>query len=1568
MNDLNVLVLEDEPFQRLVAVTALKKVVPGSILEAADGKEAVAILESCGHVDIAICDLQMSGMDGLAFLRHASLSGKVHSVILSSEVDPILRQATISMIECLGLNFLGDLGKPFSLERITALLTRYNARRQDLPRQIEVAELPSVADVVRGLDNGEFEAYYQPKVALDGGGLIGAEVLARWNHPHLGVLPPSHFLYVMETYNLVDKLFWQLFSQGLATRRKLAQLGQPINLAFNVHPSQLGSRALAENISALLTEFHLPPSSVMFEITETGLISAPASSLENLVRLRIMGCGLAMDDFGAGYSSLDRLCEFPFSQIKLDRTFVQKMKTQPRSCAVISSVVALAQALGISLVVEGVESDEQRVRLIELGCSIAQGYLFAVEAHPSLTLFSQLRIEHEDMAIAEDDWAWLRHKGHLRLGAALDETSPFNVRLDDENYEGITADVATLVGQLLGMRIKVVSFDTHADAVAALAAGKIDLLGSHYSSAGDSSLVLSQPYARDRLAVFKRMGEKRNSPEDLAGLSVAVAREHVGELRQRFPRARFVVFGSHDEAVAAVAFGHTDLYLDDVLSAYHRINRSYYGYVRFERFADARLEGGYGFLLRRGDTNLLRVVNSAIGAINQDRLESIARRWVGSGSLPTGQRIALTPQESRWIARHPVVRLVINDDLAPLAFFNSDETFSGIASDLLDMISRRTGLHFQVTPRSGGFPEQIGVLARKEADLAIMSRSSKREEMLRFTRSFLSTSYVLVTRADDKGRAESPGSLDGKRIAIPAGHVGMQQVRERYPQATMVEVGVALDAMNLVYEGRADAAVVPLVTARYYIVRLFRERLAIADLVPIGAATAHFAVRRGDAELQSILDKALLSISPDDLSDIVNRWRSPPGMSGQTWVDYILVITEILAIAAALLLLCLGWVTYQRRQIRVRARVEQALSDQLRFVEALTDCMPPPLYVRDVNGRMLSCNRSYLQSVGLSSEEVMNRTVLELPMENFETAPEFHRSYLMAMREGRTIEAVYPVALGGRERWIDHWIQPFRDSSGTIRGVICGWLDITEHRQLIDELEEAKNLADEASRAKTTFLATMSHEIRTPMNAVIGILELALKRAETGRVDRSSIEIAYASAKSLLELIGDILDIARIESGRLSLSPKRANLRELVESVARVFEGLARQKRLSLVLEIDSSINGDVLLDAMRFKQILSNLVSNAIKFTDEGSIRIRIDGRQVEPSLLQVNLCVEDTGIGISLGDQQQLFRPFAQVNRNLQNTEGTGLGLVISRSLCEMMGGRLVMSSELGQGTRIDVELRLQVLEPIVENVRAIPLGSRQARRLQVLVVDDHAVNRQILHQQLSFLGHDVEEAENGLSALNLWHGQPFDMVITDCHMPLMSGSDLARSIRQEERENGEEPVVIIGLTADAQPEEIERCIQAGMNECLIKPIGLDVLEERLLALGFAADELPVTIDAEPVAIPTAPRLYDLDSLHALTGGEPTMLRRLLDELLTSNRKDLETLEGLVQRQETGELAELAHRIKGAARVVRGEQLVESCRRLEDACLSPNASFAWVEECAVGVKLAILALDESLVEECTD
>ena len=377
MQNLNVLVLEDEPLQRLVTVTALKKVMPGQVHEAASGSEALALLEHCERMDIAICDLKMPGMDGLAFLRHASQSGKLHSVILCSQIEPILRQTTVSMIRRLGLNFLGDLGKPFNLERLTTLLTRYQNQRHGLVTALKKSELPTLADVIRGLDNGEFEPYYQPKVALDNASLQGAEALARWNHPQLGVLPPSHFLHIMEHHSLLDRLFWQLFDQGLALRRKLAQKGIPLSFSFNLHPSQLASQTLTESIAALLVLFQVPSSSITFEITETSLISAPASSLENLVRLRVMGCGLAMDDFGAGYSSLDRLCELPFSQIKLDGTFVRKMGHHPRSSAIISYTVALARSLGMSLIIEEVETREQQERLLELGCDIAQGFVFA---------------------------------------------------------------------------------------------------------------------------------------------------------------------------------------------------------------------------------------------------------------------------------------------------------------------------------------------------------------------------------------------------------------------------------------------------------------------------------------------------------------------------------------------------------------------------------------------------------------------------------------------------------------------------------------------------------------------------------------------------------------------------------------------------------------------------------------------------------------------------------------------------------------------------------------------------------------------------------------------------------------------------------------------------------------------------------------------------------------------------------------------------------------------------------------------------------------------------------------
>ncbi|MBB5191843.1 EAL domain-containing protein (putative c-di-GMP-specific phosphodiesterase class I) [Silvimonas terrae] len=377
MNTISVLVLEDHPFQRAIAVNSLAQIGVARVFSAADGEAALARLVECGGVDIVLCDLRMSGMDGLGFLRNAAETGLINAVVLTSDVDITLRNSVVNMIECLGLPFLGDLGKPFLIEKLEGMLRSYEREQALRNATPHVVELASLEDIESGLQNHEFVPYFQPKYSLQNGQVKGAELLARWQHPERGLLSPAAFIPVMEEHGLLDQLFWQMLDQGLRLQRQLAVMNQPMPVAINLDASQLSSPQLAYRIKDALQEHKLPPGGLVLEVTETGLIEAPAESMENLLRLRLMGCGLAMDDFGVGYSSFVRICELPFDQIKLDASFVRNLKTHVRSEAIIRSVVALAASLQIELVAEGIETTEQEQRLLELGCAVGQGYLFA---------------------------------------------------------------------------------------------------------------------------------------------------------------------------------------------------------------------------------------------------------------------------------------------------------------------------------------------------------------------------------------------------------------------------------------------------------------------------------------------------------------------------------------------------------------------------------------------------------------------------------------------------------------------------------------------------------------------------------------------------------------------------------------------------------------------------------------------------------------------------------------------------------------------------------------------------------------------------------------------------------------------------------------------------------------------------------------------------------------------------------------------------------------------------------------------------------------------------------------
>lgn len=1167
------------------------------------------------------------------------------------------------------------------------------------------------------------------------------------------------------------------------------------------------------------------------------------------------------------------------------------------------------------------------------------------------TLLGRSSPAHMDVKLDSSQWQWVRAQRELILGTSSPDYPPFDITISGTDYEGITADYAGIISDALDLPVRVQRFDSREAAMKALIAGQVDLLGTANGfEAVERDIKLSQPYSVDQPVLVTRVGDTRPLNEGLQGMRLSMVYHYLppADVVTTYPGAILKTYPSFQNAINAVAFNQADVFLGDTISTQYIINKGYLNNVQMSSFGKHEANG-FSFAVSGQNTQLLGVINQTLKAIPVDERIDISRRWsTGSDLMLTDQKLQLTQREERWIAQHPVVRVVVNEAYAPLTFFDAKGNFRGITADLLELVRLRTGLKFDVK-RSPSLTDMQNQVSEGQADMigALVS-SDVREDRLSFSRPYIDNSFVLVTRKD-KGSPSYLEQMDGKRLAITQGSPMLDWLRRKYPRVVPLEIDNPFQALDMLAVGRTEGAVVSLLSADYFLSSgIFEERLQMTATVGEDPALISMATSRNALELSSILDKALASIAPQDLAAINNRWRAYTPSSA-SWHDYQRLIYQIVIGAGLLLLGLLVWNAWMRRQIRQREAAERALSDQYEFMRALVDGTPHPIYVRDRDGLLQMCNDSYLRAFSAQREDIIGKSATEGVLGNAFEAREYAADYQRVMASNTALILDRPLHIGDRQLTIYHWILPFRDSLGEVQGIIGGWIDISDRRQLIEDLQAAKEQADAASRAKSTFLATMSHEIRTPMNAVIGMLELALKRADQGELDRSAIEVAYSSANDLLDLIGDILDIARIESGRLALNPERANLRQLVESVLRVFDGLARQKDLDLVLELDSRINTDVLIDPLRFKQILSNLVSNAIKFTPMGRVKIALQAvDNPDPQLLHLHITVQDSGIGISVEDQKRLFEPFAQADNTGQMARtGAGLGLVICRSLCMMMGGNLSLDSEPGNGTRISMNLLLTTLEPMTRQPVATKPPAAAHQVLRILIVDDHPANRLLLCQQLGFLGHHCEMAENGAQGLERWKADAFDLVVADCNMPIMNGYDMTSALRTHESVTEQPRCPVWGFTANAQPDEIERCRAAGMDDCLFKPISLSMLSERLTAISPLARAYPP---------------FSLDSISSLTGNRPEMVERLITQLQHSNHEDRLVLARLMPDNDRLETRELAHRIKGAARIISAASVVRACDALELAC-EPDVPDEHFHTCKQVVELAMIELEDALM-----
>jgi len=498
--------------------------------------------------------------------------------------------------------------------------------------------------------------------------------------------------------------------------------------------------------------------------------------------------------------------------------------------------------------------------------------------------------------------------------------------------------------------------------------------------------------------------------------------------------------------------------------------------------------------------------------------------------------------------------------------------------------------------------------------------------------------------------------------------------------------------------------------------------------------------------------------------------------------------------------------------------------------------------------------------------------------------------------------------------------------------VLSQFRTLLQRRQRLETLAErlsaARLEAESASRAKSVFLANMSHEIRTPFHGLLGMMSL-LQETPLSTQQSGYLHTAKESANHLLAILNDILDISKLESGNLHVVPEPVDLARLVREVDALMRVQARSKGLALHVTMDTEVPRWVRADATRLKQILFNLLSNAVKFTPSGHVHLKVELADKEPG--QLLFSVIDTGIGMDEETQARVFQRFVQGDDTTSRRHGgAGLGLEISRSLARLMGGDITVSSALGEGSGFRVNLPLPEVEPPAQGAAATPgADSTRARALQVLVAEDHPVNRAYLEAVLDKLGHAAVFAENGEEAVRAVQAQDFDIVLMDLHMPVMDGFAAARAIRALPLPRGAIPIV--ALTADAFQDSQELARQAGMDEMLTKPAHLPQLRDLLARYGGAS--------AGPVAAAAhsgdaGGDIVDratVEQFHASLS--PQKYALLLASFFESHGATMSRLRDSVTSGERSATRDQAHALKGAALSLGLRAVVEHSELLRRA-----------------------------------
>jgi two-component system sensor histidine kinase EvgS len=849
---------------------------------------------------------------------------------------------------------------------------------------------------------------------------------------------------------------------------------------------------------------------------------------------------------------------------------------------------------------------------------------------------------------------WIDKHPVVSVGGGVD-WAPFDFS-NDGKYQGIANDYLNLISKKTGLKFDI-QIDRWKNNLAKLKNHKLDLLPAvYYTKDRAKYMAFSNSYFNMLDYFFIRDDLNVHSIKDLDGKIVAIPRNyaHAIIIQNEFPNIKILWTDTFMEAIEAVLEHRADMLFDTYASIVYSLKK-----LAINTIIPFKAYNGKGVmkLHMAADSNkpiLANIINKALDDISSSERNEIYIKWLGDTYIG----YEFTKEEIEWIAKHPVIKIGIDRNWQPFEFVDNSGRFSGISHDYVELISKISGLHFEIAPIDN-WADVLQAIKDKKVDmLTAVSYTKERESFIDFTKPYFVYSLAIATYKGDKFYYRLDDFI-GKKVGVVEGYLTQEILQYRYPNIKQVLYPNVQTMLIGLHNHEVDAVLDNSVTLAHYIASGGYRDLVMNAVTNIHRQSVAMGIAKGNDILHSIIEKSLKKINQKQRNQIYNRWVT---FEFAHTIDYSLVYKLLFVF-----LVILSIIIYRNKKL---AKSKKQLID-------LIENIPISIVLSDNNWHIIDANKKAIDTIDITKYEIKTKDV-----SIFYANKEIKQQLQTILKLSSKVEKEIIKYRYKQGDYRDMMVSIVPWHIGNKDYLIHIAIDITERIQREKELVLAKEEALKANEAKDRFLANITHEIRTPINAIIGFSEMLGKRVP--KEDKDYALNIQKSATKLLSMINEILDAAKIDADKIIIDKKTTDIYAMLEDIKALFELEASQKGLDFEIKTESNLPSNLIIDEMKVYQILLNLISNAIKFTRYGFVKLIVSYNQLSSDKIDLVFEVKDSGIGIDKEQQEKIFGRFEQKdNQDNKEFAGTGLGLYISKKYALLMGGDIVVESQVDKGT---------------------------------------------------------------------------------------------------------------------------------------------------------------------------------------------------------------------------------------------------------------------------------------------